>query len=79
MGSRVVVHALHANAEAVEHVAGRLRSCGVEIVDTQPHMLLVTGASEAVRRALGDARGWAVSEEVTVPRPRVRPNVDRKP
>lgn len=79
MDTRAVVHIVGADPESVDSVTARLRSRGIEIVDEQPNMLLVTGDKDAVARALGQAKGWSVSEERTIPPPRTRPQVLRKP
>ena len=79
MASRVVVHSNRPDADAVEKVAGRLRGRGVEIVDQQPHMLLVAGDKETVGHALGDAQGWSVSEVTTVPPPTTRFSISKPP
>jgi hypothetical protein len=79
MTTRAVVHAVGDDPEPVETVTGRLRSGGIEILDRQPHMLLVAGSQDAVSSALGDARGWSVSEVTTVPHPKTRPTVLKKP
>jgi hypothetical protein len=75
---RVVVHSVAPSADSADQVVLRLRSRGVEIVEEQPHMLLVSGTKETVGDALGDVRGWKVTDLVTVPRPRTRVSVSRK-
>ena len=79
MAKRVVVHSNRPDAETVEKVAGRLRARGVEIVDQQPHMLLVAGDKETVGHALGDAQGWSVSDLTTVPPPTTRFSIGKPP
>ena len=79
MDTRSVVHMVGPDSEPVSGVAARLRTQGIEIVDEQPNMLLVSGSKNAVADALGEARGWSVSEVSTVPLPRTRPQVLRKP
>ena len=79
MANRVVVHSNRPDAEAVEKIAGRLRAHGVEIVDQQPHMLLVAGDKETVGHALGNAQGWSVSEQTTVPPPTTRFSISKPP
>ena len=79
MASRVVVHSNQADAEAVEKITVRLRAHGVEIVEEQPHMLLVSGSKETVGQALGDARGWSVTDLTTVPPPSTRQRVLKEP
>jgi hypothetical protein len=79
MDDKVVVHSVAADAEPAEAVAGKLRSGGVEIMDQQPHMLLVSGTKEAVGRVLGKTRGWSVTELTKVPPPRTRVGIRRKP
>ena len=79
MDTRSVVHMVGPDSEPVSGIAARLRTQGIEIVDEQPNMLLVSGSRNTVADALGEARGWSVSEVSTVPRPRTRPQVLRKP
>jgi hypothetical protein len=79
MASRVVVHVVGPKADPVAAVAATLRSTGVVIVDQQPNMLLVEGSKASVNDALGQTSGWSVSELTSVPRPRTRPEVLRKP
>lgn len=79
MSDRVVVYSNTADAEDVRTVAGRLRSNGIDVVDEQTHMLLVVGSSEAIRRALGDARGWQLTEPQPVERPRTRERILKPP
>jgi hypothetical protein len=79
MSDRVIVHSVAADAEPVDEVAQRLRDGGIEIVEQQPHMLLLSGDRQAVGRALGAARGWSVSGLTTVPPPRTREQVLKRP
>ena len=79
MASRLVVHSVQPDAEAHAEVAGRLRSGGIDIVEEQPHMLLVDGTRETVGRALGDARGWSITDLSIVPPPETRKRVLKPP
>lgn len=79
MAKRVVVYCAGPDAESVGNVAARLRDGSVEIVDQQPHMLLVNGPERTVRRALGDARGWQVGPLTTVPPPSPRHKILKPP
>lgn len=79
MVSRVVVHSNQVDADAVETITGRLRARGVQIVEEQPHMLLVSGTKATVDDALGDAHGWSVSDLTTTPLPSVRQRILKEP
>ncbi len=79
MADRVVVHSVEADAETVKEVSGRLRSRGIEIVEEQPHMLLVSGSKDIVGRALANAHGWKVTELTAVPRPKMRERILKSP
>jgi hypothetical protein len=79
MSERVVVHSVEADAEPGTEVAQRLRANGVEIVEQQPNMFLVSGDHKAVGAALGGARGWKVSPLTTVPPPSTRQWVLKPP
>ena len=76
---RAVVHRVDTESAAVDTVSSRLRSSGVEILDTQPNMLLVAGGRDDVARALEGLQGWRVTEETKVPPPRTRPQVLKQP
>jgi hypothetical protein len=79
MGERIVVHSVTDDAEADGEVTRRLKNAGIDIIEQQPHMLLVEGDHQAVRRALGDIRGWVVSPVTETPPPRTRERVLKKP
>lgn len=79
MSERVVVHSVAVNSKPDAEVARRLRENGVEIIEQQPHMLLVSGDRQTIGRALGDAHGWSVSALTTVPPPRTRERVLKRP
>ncbi len=79
MSERMVVHSVSADAVADEDVARRVQAEGVQIIERQPHMLLVEGDRPAVARALNDARGWSISPLTTVPPPSTRERVLRRP
>jgi hypothetical protein len=79
MTTRAVVHRLGDDSEPVDNVTSRLRSGGIQVLDQQPHMLLVTGSKDSVSSALGELRGWKVSEVTTIPHPSTRPEVLKKP
>jgi hypothetical protein len=79
MAERLVVHSVVPDAEAYTEIARRLREGGVEIVEQQPHMLLVSSDRQTVDRALGNVRGWSVSALTTVPPPRTRERVLKRP
>jgi len=79
MSERLVVHSVAADAEPNADIARRLRDGGVEIVDQQPHMLLVSGDRQTIGRALENVRGWKVSELTKVPPPRTRERVLKRP
>jgi hypothetical protein len=79
MSDRVVVYSTSADADAVDRVADSLRSQGVELIEQQPHMLLVTGTKDAISRLLGKTHGWGVTELSTVPPPRTRQRIVKGP
>jgi hypothetical protein len=79
MSERVVVHSVEANAEAGTEVARRLRDKGIEIIEQQPNMFLVSGDHQAVGDALGGARGWHVSPLTKTPPPSTRQRVLKPP
>jgi putative heme iron utilization protein len=79
MSTRTVVHVTGENPEPVDHVTDHLQAQGIDILDKQPHMLLVAADTDTVKRALEPVRGWGVSGVTTVPHPRTRPRVLRKP
>jgi hypothetical protein len=79
MSARAVVNKVTTDSEAVDAVVTRLRSQGIEIMDEQPNMLLVSGSKPVIENALGEAHGWRVSEVTMVPPPRTRPRILKKP
>ena len=79
MSDRVVVYSATSDSEAAGSVAARLRARGVEIVEEQPKMLLVSGATDAISHVVGGARGWNVSAETKVPPPSTRKSVLKPP
>ena len=79
MSERMVVHRAAADAEPDADVARRLHAGGIKIVEQQPYMLLVEGDRSAIARALNNARGWSISPLTTVPPPRTRESVRRRP
>jgi hypothetical protein len=79
MTDRTVVFRAKPNSEASDKIAARLRAGGVEIVDEQPNMLLVAGARQIISKALGDAEGWSLSAETTVPPPSTRQKILKPP
>lgn len=79
MADRVVVHRFAADGETAEDIVARLRTAGAEILETQPHMLLVSGARDAIAGALSGARSWRISDVETVPPPSTRERVLKPP
>ena len=79
MSDRVVVYSVAADAEPDAEVARRLREKGVEIIEQQPHMLLLSGDPQAIGQALGAARGWRIGGETKVPPPRTRERLLKRP
>jgi hypothetical protein len=79
MSERVVAYSVTADAETAVEVVKRLQDKGVEIVERQPHMLLLSGDLQTIGRALGDARGWRVGGETKVPPPTTRERVLKRP
>jgi hypothetical protein len=79
MANRVVVRKNRPDADTVEKVTGLLRARGVEIVEQEPHMLLVSGDKETVGHALSNAQGWSVSDLTTVPPPTTRFSIKGPP
>jgi hypothetical protein len=79
MSDRVVVHRVGQVGEPDAEVARRLRADGVEIIEQTPHMILASGDRAAIARAIAGAGGWSVSEFTTVPHPRTREGVLKRP
>jgi hypothetical protein len=75
---RTVVYRAGSSSESTDKVVGRLRAAGVEIVDEQPHMLLVSGAKKNISKAVDDAEGWSITGETTVSHPPTRETIRRK-
>ena len=79
MNERMVVHSVSADAEGDAEVARRLDAQGVKIIEQQSHMLLVEGDKPRIVGVLTGVRGWKVSPLTTVPPPRTRERVLRRP
>ena len=79
MSERVVAYSVTADAENDVEVVKRLQDKGVEIVERQPHMLVLSGDPQTISEALGGARGWRVSGETKVPPPTTRERALRRP
>ena len=79
MSERAVAYSVTADAEAEAEVVKRLQDKGVEIIERQPHMLLLSGDPRTIGQALDGARGWRVSEETKIPPPSTRQRVLRRP
>jgi hypothetical protein len=79
MSERMVVHSVSADAEADAEVAQRLHAGGVLVIEQQPHMLLVEGDKPKIVGVLNHVRGWTVTPLSTVPPPRTRERVLRRP
>jgi hypothetical protein len=77
MAERTVVFRADPNSESSDKVASRLRAEGVEIVEEQPNMLLVTGAKQTISKAL--AEGWRLTVETKTPPPSTREKVLKPP
>jgi len=79
MTDRVVVYSSGANSEASGTVADRLRASGVQIVEEQPKMILVKGASAAIKKVVDKIPGWDLTAEETVEAPPTRERVLKPP
>ncbi len=79
MTDRMVVHRFAPDGETAEDIAARLRSAGAEILESQPHMLLVQGARDLIAHALDGARSWRMAELQSVPRPGTREGILKPP
>jgi hypothetical protein len=79
MADQVVVHRFAPDGETAEDITARLRTAGAEILDAQPHMLLVSGARDGIARALDGARSWRMADLKTVPAPDTRQRVLKPP
>ena len=79
MNDRMVAYSITADAEASADVVKRLAGKGVDIIDQQPHALLLSGDREAIGQALDGARGWRLGAETKVPPPKTRQRVLRRP
>jgi hypothetical protein len=79
MAERSVVFRADPNSESSDKIASRLRAEGIEIVEEQPNMLLVTGAKQTISKALGKAEGWKLSPETKTPPPSTREKILKPP
>lgn len=79
MAERSVVFRADPNSESSDKIASRLRAEGIEIVEEQPNMLLVTGARQTISKALANAEGWRLTAETTTPPPSTREKVLKPP
>jgi hypothetical protein len=79
MAERTVVFRANPNSESSGQVASRLRAGGVEIVEEQPNMILVDGASQAISKVVGAIDGWSHTAETKTPPPRTREKVLKPP
>lgn len=79
MAERLVVYSVGSDAAAHGAVAEQLRARGVEIVEEQPHMILVSGSGEQIGLALEAVRGWKVTGLTTTPLPDQRYRVRKPP
>jgi hypothetical protein len=79
MSERTVVYRADPNSESSDKVASRLRAGGVEIVDEQPNMLLVTGAKQTISKALANSEGWGLTAETKTPPPSTREKILKPP
>jgi hypothetical protein len=79
MSDRVVVYSATPECDHADRVAARLRAGGVEIIDEQPHMLLVSGPDAAISKALDAVSGWSVTGLTEVPHPPTREKARRRP
>jgi hypothetical protein len=75
----MIVHSVAADALADEEVVRRLNAGGIQIVEQQPHMLLVIGDRATIERALSDAPGWSITPLTSVPPPDTRERVLKRP
>jgi hypothetical protein len=79
MAERTVVFRADPNSESSDKVASRLRAGGVEIVEVQPNMLLVTGAKQTISKALANSGGWSLTAETKTPPPSTREKILKPP
>ena len=79
MNDRSVVFRAGPDSEPSDKVAARLRAGGVEVLNEQPNILLVMGASHTVSEALGDVPGWRVSGETKTAPPVTREKALKPP
>ena len=79
MSDRIVVYSVTADAEPDADVAKRLQEKGVEIIEKQPHMFLLSGDRQAIGQVVRAARGWSVSGETKVPPPNTRERILKRP
>lgn len=79
MKDRLVVHSEAENAAPLADVLARLKSKGVTVLESTPHMLLVEGSGDRIEGILDDFPGWGVSRTVGVSRPGTRERVLRRP
>jgi hypothetical protein len=79
MGNGVVVYSAEAVSEKAGNVSARLREHGVEILEEQPQMLLVSGPRRAIDHALSDSRGWNLTPLTKAPPPRTQYQIRKPP
>ncbi len=79
MNDRTVVFRADPDSEASDTLSARLRAGGITILDQQPDMLLVSGAENSVKKALGDIKGWSLSAETRTPPPQTRVKAMKPP
>ena len=79
MSERVVAYSVTADAESDAEVVKRLQDKGVEIIERQPHTLLLSGDLQTIGQALGGVRGWLISGETKIPPPSTRERVLKRP
>ena len=79
MAERTVVFRADPKSESSDKVASRLRAGGIEIVEQQPNMLLVTGARQAISKALADSGGWSLTAETRTAPPDTREKILKPP
>jgi hypothetical protein len=79
MAERTVVFRADPNSESSDKIASRLRAGGIEVLEEQPNMLLVTGATQTISKALANAGGWKLTAETKSPPPDTREKVLKPP
>lgn len=79
MADRTVVYRGDTDSESTASVSRRLQAQGIEIIEEQPDMLLVSGAPNVIHDIVDVTKGWNASAETVTPRPDTEFSATRPP